>query len=905
MPRRLTFSRLALQKQPLFYLTISFATGILACTLLRAPLFIWITGALAGWAIAGAVLLQRSKSASAFLFAAFLFAGGALARCEQIDAEADSIKTLIESGELDSDEPVELWGRLLEMPEPAPERILLTLSVDRVATLGRVFAASGRVRLTVAFADDDERREYDRLALDYGDGVWAYCYLRRSHGYRNPGVRSFDLWLEERNLDAVGHIKSPLLIEKTLSKRSSSIFGQLGRIRASSVSAILRRIPQPSSGLLVAALFGNRHFIDRRLGEGFRAGGTFHLLVISGLHVSLIAVLLAAIIRRLTHSRTLRFVILTTIVWAYAVMVGMQPAVTRAAWMLSFAILARALWRESAGPNTLAAAALVILSLNPRELLNPAFQLSFLTVGAIVLVSGPVFQRFKAAGEWQPNERTPFPPRISPWIRSIAELLFWSERGFREQMRRSSIRYRLKKSPAALWAEKLCIQRPLRWAAATMLTTITVQIVLLPLTIRLFHRVSLAAPAANLAEGALVICAMILGALFLLAHFQAPAAEPVLISLLDTTGRLALDAAETIATPSHANLFAPDHAASEMILYPLFALSAIGLAATLDLWNPLDLKHDAGLRRKAWGAWLSLMLISGLMLVLPVSPRFERGRLSLSFLDVGQGDAIAIAFPMGSVMLVDSGGRPGFGAPMTEADETGFQFAEDRAGTGQLAVAPFLWHYGVKRIDWAVASHNHADHVEGFSELARLFRLGTLVSATVEPVSPFDTVVERRAVRHERWSRGDRIEIEGVSIEVLAPVADREPGKTPMQNSPNERSLVLRLRFGHRSFLLTGDLEKHGERLLAALGEDLSADVLKVAHHGSRTSSTPDFLALVEPVVAVVSAGSPSPFGHPHTDVMSRIRGTGARVLTTGACGAITISTNGDDLQVNTFTKCE
>lgn len=905
MPRRLTFSRLAVQKQPLFYLTLSFASGLFASTLLQAPLLIWTTGTVACWAIAGAVLLQRSKSASAFLFAAFLFVGGALAHCEQIDAEADRIKTLIESGELDSDEPAELWGRLLEMPEPAPERILLTLSVNRVSTLGQVFAASGRVRLTLAFADDDERREYDRLSLDYGDEIRTYCYLRRSHGYRNPGVRSFDLWLEERNLDATGHIKSPLLIEKTLSNKSRSIFAQLGRIRAASVSAIVRRIPQPSSGLLAAALFGNRHFIDRRLGEGFRAGGTFHLLVISGLHVSLIAAFLTAIIRRFTRSGILRFVIMTTIIWAYAVMVGLQPAVARAAWMLSFAILARSLWRESAGPNALAAAALVILSLNPRELSNPAFQLSFLTVGAIVLVSGPVFQRFKAVGEWQPNERTPYPPRVPHWIRFIAELLFWNERRFVKQMHNSAIRYRLEKSQATAWAGMLFVQRPLRWAAATLLTTITVQIVLLPLTISLFHRISLAAPAANIVEGALVVFAMILGALFLLAHFLIPVAEPTLIDLCNWIGKLVLYAAEMLAHPARATLFVPDHGTTAIFLYPLFAISAIRLVAALDRWNPLDLKRDKRLQYRGAVALLSLLLFSVLLFVTPVSNRFERGRLSVTFLDVGQGDAIVIAFPQGSVMLLDSGGRPAYGGMIPEVGEGNFHFAEDRAGTGQLAVAPFLWHRGVRRINRVVASHNHADHVEGFAELARLFRMGTLVSAKVEPVSPFEPAVEQRAARHERWSGGDRIEIEGVSIEVLAPIADRESGNPPMPNSPNERSLVLRLRLGDRSFLLTGDLERQGEKLLAALGEDLSADVLKVAHHGSRTSSTPDFLALVEPMVAVVSAGAPSPFGHPHPEVMTRIRNAGARVLTTGACGAITVSTNGYDLQVKTFTKCE
>jgi competence protein ComEC len=121
--------------------------------------------------------------------------------------------------------------------------------------------------------------------------------------------------------------------------------------------------------------------------------------------------------------------------------------------------------------------------------------------------------------------------------------------------------------------------------------------------------------------------------------------------------------------------------------------------------------------------------------------------------------------------------------------------------------------------------------------------------------------------------------------------------------SENNDSLVLRVRYGSRVFLLTGDIERDAEAALVASREDLRSDVLKVAHHGSRTSSTEAFVAAARPAVAVVSVGLASPYGHPDRNVVARLRDAGALVLTTGERGTITVSTDGRDLKVETFVR--
>jgi len=145
--------------------------------------------------------------------------------------------------------------------------------------------------------------------------------------------------------------------------------------------------------------------------------------------------------------------------------------------------------------------------------------------------------------------------------------------------------------------------------------------------------------------------------------------------------------------------------------------------------------------------------------------------------------------------------------------------------------------------------------------------------------------------------RGDTLRFGAVAADVLwPPLAD--DAKAPSRNND---SLVLRLRYGERVFLLTGDIEKEAEAALVSTPEDLRSDVVKVAHHGSRTSSTAEFIARARPQFAVISVGLASIFNHPHAEVVERWRASGAQILTTGRSGTITVSTDGHDLSIETF----
>jgi competence protein ComEC len=910
MPRRLSFTRLSLFEQPLVFIASSFIFGLLFAARFQFSTRAWLTASALLWAGASICVLRKlgGRAVTCLMLTLSFVCAGALWAINEAGVGKDRVLRLVEHGELTAEEPVEIWGTLNDAPELAPDRIYLSVAVEKVATLGRESAATGVAQIVAPLRDDQSRDDYDHLSLDYGSRVRILGNLSDRRGYRNPGAPDFDELLEHRGFDATGVVKSPLLIENLGAGARSAILHLLYRIRARAIAATLRSLNQPTSGILVAALFGNRHFLSRDAAETFRAGGTFHLLVISGSHVAMIALVALWLAKRLSGLRVVQYAVVTALMWGYALMVGAQPSITRAVVMLNVALVGRLIFRASIGANTLAASAIVLLAWQPRDVFNPAFQLSFLTVLMIVAVASPLYLRLKETGRWQPSMSTPYPPRVPKPVKWLAEFLFWNDREFRKEMKRSPIRYRLEKSRAAVWMNGLRLQAPAAWTVVTLATTTATQMSLLPLMIHYFHRVSVVAPVANVVEAAMISLLMMAGAAYLLIHSIIGAWALKLAPAVNAVGRLTVEAGRPLIEMRKASFRAPDFGEHWEIVFIAYFAAVLILIVAANEWNPFrkgDSEEDA--RRKAprlaatATSMIAIIALGWLLTVHPLEHEYERGRLSVTFLDVGQGDSMLISFPRGSLMLLDSGGRAGF-ASLEGDEEEEYVFVEDRIGVGEIAVAPYLWRRGIKRLDWIAASHGDADHVEGFGEIVRGFEIGAVLKGAPKrsdpPPSAFDRAALAANAPARSLKRGDALEIDGALVEVLSPFADQPP------MSDNNESLVLRIRFGARSFLLTGDIEKEAEARLVESNSDLRADVLKVAHHGSKTSSTIGFLERVKPRHAVISVAKLSPFGHPHPEALARLQTTNARVWRTSECGAITISTDGDDLRVETFVKC-
>lgn len=281
------------------------------------------------------------------------------------------------------------------------------------------------------------------------------------------------------------------------------------------------------------------------------------------------------------------------------------------------------------------------------------------------------------------------------------------------------------------------------------------------------------------------------------------------------------------------------------------------------------------LRRGAWYILGALLFLDGVAWY-AVAAEAPRGTVIVSFLDVGQGDAIFIDSPRHGQVLIDGGS--GSGAVLSALS----------------GVMPFYDRF----IDVVIATHPDEDHIGGLVGVLGHYRVGVVLLSG----GTADTAVER-AFREEILSRGVRtiiarrgmkVLLDGsTSLAILFP--DRDVSTVPT----NEGSIIARLVYGDTSYLFTGDAPQSIERYLAALdGEGIASDVLKVGHHGSKTSTDEVFLGAVDPMYAVISAGNDNRYGHPHEEVIDRLTRFGAAILKTSERGTIVIESNGERVRV-------
>jgi competence protein ComEC len=272
----------------------------------------------------------------------------------------------------------------------------------------------------------------------------------------------------------------------------------------------------------------------------------------------------------------------------------------------------------------------------------------------------------------------------------------------------------------------------------------------------------------------------------------------------------------------------------------------------------------------------------------------------VEFLDVGQGDSTLLTMPDGTTLLIDGGGQPNIDWTRdTAGDEEPFQ--RDTRTIGEGVVSEFLWAKGLDHVDYLLATHADADHIEGLNDVVRNFKVrGAIVARTPATDAGFERFarsLNAARVPLEVIGRGDSLQVGSVAIDVLWP----PPSTNLKATYRNNDAVVLRARYGGRTLIFAADIEKEAENALLRSDTNLRADVIKVAHHGSRTSSIQSFVDATCPSVAVISVGRTSIFGHPHKEVVERWRASGAQVMTTGEKGTISVVTDGRELKVSTF----
>jgi competence protein ComEC len=541
--------------------------------------------------------------------------------------------------------------------------------------------------------------------------------------------------------------------------------------------------------------------------------------------------------------------------------------------MLAIYLCTRLLYRERALLNALGAAALVLMVADPRTVTDSSFQLTFLSVLAICGIAVPLIERtsqpYRAALRWLAS--TDYDMSLAPHLaqfridlRLIADTLARLFPRIPEPLSRlAGRRWRRRTSQSIITG----ILSFVASAYELLVVSFTTQIALALPMAWYFHRATVAGLPANLIAVPLTgvmmpasVAAVALSYVWMpLARIPARIASWTVTGItwtVDVFGRITI-ADLRVATPE---MWAAMAVAAAFVLALLFARRRKLLAS-------------AGVAALCLSAiWIAAM---------PPKPALVRGKLEITAIDVGQAESFLVVTPEGHTLLVDAAGSLG---PW----QSEFDFGED-------VIAPYLWSRGITRLDAVAVTHAHSDHYGGMSSILKIFRPREMWVGPNAPDSGYEAFVRQAkeaGVLIVPRSGGDAFSFGSAHVRVLAPAPRLQTASKPK----NDDSLVLWFGHGGTSALLEADAEKSSERQM--LGSNLKSDLLKVAHNGSNSSSTPEFLAEVQPRYALISVGARNSFGHPRPEVLERLAAMHVRTYRTDLLGAITFLLDGREVVV-------
>ncbi len=888
---------------PMLWLAIFYAIGIVAGRNYPVSVQFLVVVCLSSAIAAGA--FPRKGFSLIFVAIAFVAAGSTTFLLHQGNISDDRIKRIYDEKEIASGEPVEIVGTLIGDPEAAFDGFFITVNNERLNYKGSERNVSGRLRLFAPIQSPEMTEDYRSLNLRTGSKIRVACNPVREESYQNPGVLSRKELLDWQDLDATATLKSPLLVEKLGDASSWNPTHAIYSSRQNLLNKFREKFGIATAGIMNASLLGNKHFLDKSSAEVFREGGTFHILVISGLHITFIGGLLLLLVRIFTRNRLGQFGFVSSFLWIYTIAVGAEVPVVRASLMFTILLFSHVIYRTSSLVNSLGACALVLLVWRPQDLFGPSFQLTFVSVAAIVIMGFPLIGKLRSIGAWTPTIEAPFPPFVPRWLKRICETIYWNEDAWRVEAKQHVWSANLFKSPYRKMKGLEVLQRSAAFIFEGILVSIIVQLWLLPFLVVYFHRISVFSVLLNLWAGVFIALESFSALIAVCFSFISDALAFPLIKLTELFNWLLIAFPGFFVQNDWASFRLPVYAGWPGSIYAIYLLPVVVLGYAVYNWNPFampGLRAEARLSLKTILGFVSLTFFLGAGIIFhPFSAPRPDGRLRIDFLDVGQGDSALITFPDGTTMLVDGGGRVSY--KNSDREDESEVFEPDVPSIGESVVSEFLWEKGYSKIDYIVATHADADHIQGLTDVARNFRVGSVLAGRRPMGDPdfavlADTLLRRR-IPSVTIGRSERLNVGGVIVDFLYPTATEDSEAV----SDNDHSVVVRIVMEDRAFLLTGDIERHAESEILAADGTLAADLIKVPHHGSRTSSTDEFVTAVHPEYAIISVGRHSPFGHPHPEVVKRWRASGASVMTTGANGMISVSTDGHDLVIGRFIE--
>ena len=849
-------SRAAESRQPLLWAAFAFAAGILLGSCAWRPPLWWALATVGFLAAAAYFVLERAWVSKALALATLFLIG---AFSSQIRGGGNSpdleILRFADGREVVITAHVIAEGRI-RAASFGGVRQSLDLETEEITSGADTINIRSGLRLGVYAKQikeeyQDENSRSMRI-YRYGERLRFPAKLRPPRNFRNPGAFDYQGYLAENGIVVLGSAKAES-IEPLPGFVGSRIELLRTRIHRSAIEKIHALWPPAEAALIDAMVIGEAAFIDRDTRADFQRSGTYHILVVSGMNVSILAFVIFWVLKRIRLGEIAASILTVLLSIAYALLTDVGAPIWRATLMMMLYLGARLLYRERSMLNALGAAAFALLVLDPHELFGASFQLTFLSVLIIAAIGIPILERTSQPYSRglrhlsSPDYDLSLPPRVAQ---------------FRLDLRMINARL----------ARFLGARIPLRMiggGASALLATFEV------LFISALMQVGLALPMAYYFHRATVVGFPANGLVVPLTGVLMPAAVLAValgyISLVLAKLPALIAAASIEGITGTVRILGGLRIADLRVPTPgllVIVAGAGALAAAMVL--------SRRRRALAYRGLLLLTAVAGWIALLPPHPQVRPGALELTAIDVGQGDSLLLVAPEGTTMLVDAGGP--IGGQRSELD-----FGED-------VVSPYLWSRGFSHLNVVAITHAHSDHIGGMHAILKNFRPRELWVGVIPPSAELSRLLQQakeEGITLVQHFEGDTLNFGGSTVRVLSPVRDWEIANQPRNND----SLVLHFTYRQSSALLEGDAEKKIEERVAA--QHPRADLLKIGHHGGLTSTIPELLQAVQPRIAIISVGARNTFGHPRIEVLQRLADSGVSTYRTDLDGAVTFYLDG------------